>query len=132
MINLISLGLVLLAVFWSGYTCCSFNYEVDTVLQCAATADLVRWSSLPERWVMLSEFPPQGTATGRSVCPVLRSIGCADGSDGPDQSQGIGARRLCQPRHEVSRVDDATRTPEPLLHHSLGGPAGGEVKATEG
>ncbi|MEL6092781.1 DUF4113 domain-containing protein [Plesiomonas shigelloides] len=58
MINLISLGLVSLAVFWSGYTCCSF--EVATALQCAATADLVRWSSLPESWVILSEFTPKG------------------------------------------------------------------------
>ncbi|MGR1181996.1 DinB/UmuC family translesion DNA polymerase [Aeromonas veronii] len=52
--------------------------------------------------VMLSEFTPQGAATGRPVCLVLRSIRCADGSDGPDQSQGIGARRICQPRRGVA------------------------------
>lgn len=48
MINLISLGLVLLAVFWSGYTCCSFSFEVATALQCATTADLARRLPLSE------------------------------------------------------------------------------------
>jgi len=45
-----------------------------------------------------------------------------------DKAKGIGARRLCQPRHGVTRVDDATRAPEPLLHHPLGRSASGEIE----
>ena len=62
MINLISLGLVLLAVFWSGYTCCSFSFEVATALQCAATADLARRLPLSEGGGGVG-FASQGTGS---------------------------------------------------------------------
>ena len=78
---------------------------------------------------MLSEFSTKGQQQADLfVPPSAQSNALADGSGGPDQSQEIGARRLCQSRHGVIRVDYATRTLESLLHNPLGGPAGGEVE----
>jgi hypothetical protein len=65
-----------------------------------------------------------GVGAAHTFCPAVLSIGYGDG---PDKGQGVREGLLCQSRHRVIRVDDATRALEPLLNHPLGGSADVEV-----
>jgi len=67
--------------------------------------------------VMLNEFTHKGQQQAGLFAPFSAQSDAL--MAGSDQSQGTGARRFCQSRHGVSRVDNATRAPEPLLYHPL-------------